>query len=370
MSTLLRLPFVLLVALAAALAWAAPVAAEPVTPTVEECLATPTLDGCTDLGGGDGADGTGSPGGETDTGGEPGGATGSGGETGTPAEGEAGGTGGGAGSGGGTGGAGDGGEPAGGDGDASRADAELVVPITPPPGICAEFPTFPGCPESPETPGEPLTCDQLAELLGLPECPDSFTCEDLAELLGVEGCPDGPPTCQDLAELFGLEECPEPPASCEEFADLLGLDNCEQIPCLDTSQLPDDAEAGLAPLLDALEQIGVKACPPKPVTGGGNNGGGNPPPTQPAGQPYYENCDDARAQGKAPVYASDPGYRAGLDSDDDGIGCEETAVVTPVSNQSAGRLAYTGIDLELWLRAAAILLSSGTLFLLAGRRRA
>jgi hypothetical protein len=37
---------------------------------------------------------------------------------------------------------------------------------------------------------------------------------------------------------------------------------------------------------------------------------------------YFENCDAARAAGAAPVRRGDPGYRAGLDRDDDGVGCE------------------------------------------------
>jgi hypothetical protein len=41
-----------------------------------------------------------------------------------------------------------------------------------------------------------------------------------------------------------------------------------------------------------------------------------------AGAVYYRNCAAARAAGKAPVYRADPGYRAGLDADHDGIGCE------------------------------------------------
>lgn len=37
---------------------------------------------------------------------------------------------------------------------------------------------------------------------------------------------------------------------------------------------------------------------------------------------YYPNCDAARAAGAAPIYAGQPGYRAGLDRDGDGIACE------------------------------------------------
>lgn len=49
------------------------------------------------------------------------------------------------------------------------------------------------------------------------------------------------------------------------------------------------------------------------------------PRAQVAPQPtgvYFENCDDARARGAAPVLRGQAGYRAGLDRDSDGIGCE------------------------------------------------
>ena len=40
------------------------------------------------------------------------------------------------------------------------------------------------------------------------------------------------------------------------------------------------------------------------------------------GRVYYANCTAVRAAGKAPLRRGDPGYRAGLDRDDDGIACE------------------------------------------------
>lgn len=53
-----------------------------------------------------------------------------------------------------------------------------------------------------------------------------------------------------------------------------------------------------------------------------------PPPTDPpatdppASNVYYGSCDEARAAGAAPLYRGDPGYRPGLDRDDDGVACE------------------------------------------------
>lgn len=43
-------------------------------------------------------------------------------------------------------------------------------------------------------------------------------------------------------------------------------------------------------------------------------------PTQNA--PYYYNCAHARRAGVAPIRRGQPGYRRGLDADNDGIACE------------------------------------------------
>ena len=45
-----------------------------------------------------------------------------------------------------------------------------------------------------------------------------------------------------------------------------------------------------------------------------------PPP--PAAGVYYPNCSAVRAAGKAPLHIGQPGYRAGLDRDGDGVACE------------------------------------------------
>jgi hypothetical protein len=90
---------------------------------------------------------------------------------------------------------------------------------------------------------------------------------------------------------------------------------------------------------------------------------------------YYQNCDDARARGAAPVHADQPGYRPALDSDSDGIGCEETAAVTPVRTQTSGtsgtgKLAYTGTSAGALLPWGAALVLTGGWLLVSGRRRA
>ncbi|MFF7891515.1 excalibur calcium-binding domain-containing protein [Streptomyces sp. NPDC007907] len=48
----------------------------------------------------------------------------------------------------------------------------------------------------------------------------------------------------------------------------------------------------------------------------------DPPESSPAADVYYENCDEARAAGAAPVFAGDPGYGPHLDRDGDGVACE------------------------------------------------
>lgn len=37
---------------------------------------------------------------------------------------------------------------------------------------------------------------------------------------------------------------------------------------------------------------------------------------------HWRGCDDARAAGTAPIYRGEPGYREGMDGDNDGIACE------------------------------------------------
>ncbi len=76
--------------------------------------------------------------------------------------------------------------------------------------------------------------------------------------------------------------------------------------------------AQTAELLAVWDPAPPPAAPP-PATG-----------TQPAPQPavelpereYYENCDEARTAGAAPVRRGDPGYGDHLDRDGDGVACE------------------------------------------------
>ncbi|MFE9776423.1 excalibur calcium-binding domain-containing protein [Streptomyces sp. NPDC005931] len=50
-----------------------------------------------------------------------------------------------------------------------------------------------------------------------------------------------------------------------------------------------------------------------------------PAPSTSAADVYYDNCDEARAAGDAPLHAGDPGYGPHLDRDGDGVACEPYA---------------------------------------------
>jgi len=123
----------------------------------------------------------------------------------------------------------------------------------------------------------------------------------------------------------------------------------------------------------------LQKCLPTPPTGGGSTPTTTQPKpsqsTQPAQQPAaftYQNCDQVRAYGAAPIYAGQYGYGTHLDSDHDGVGCEETAgyVAQPVAYSGGGKLAYTGVATEPLVAWGAALLASGAWLILSGRRRA
>lgn len=98
-------------------------------------------------------------------------------------------------------------------------------------------------------------------------------------------------------------------------------------------------------------------------------------------EPYYANCDAVRAVLGHWILRGEPGYRPGLDSDDDGIGCEAlgapvTVTSTPTSvelvdNRSPEDLAYTGVGSVVpWLGGAAILvLIAGGILVVIFRKR-
>jgi hypothetical protein len=90
--------------------------------------------------------------------------------------------------------------------------------------------------------------------------------------------------------------------------------------------------AGLQAELNELEaELGIAEEPPAASSEEeGDDPAAEPPMEAPATEGtdtesptfFYENCDEARAEGAAPVYEGDPGFGPHLDADDDGIGCE------------------------------------------------
>jgi hypothetical protein len=48
----------------------------------------------------------------------------------------------------------------------------------------------------------------------------------------------------------------------------------------------------------------------------------SPDPTTDEQSVYYSGCNEARAAGRAPLYAGQPGYRPEMDGDGDGVACE------------------------------------------------
>jgi LPXTG-motif cell wall-anchored protein len=75
------------------------------------------------------------------------------------------------------------------------------------------------------------------------------------------------------------------------------------------------------------------------------------------------------------VYAGQYGYGTHLDSDYDGIGCEEhlgtyAPTAQPVAYASdSGKLAYTGVTVQPLVAWGAALALAGGWLLLSGRRR-
>lgn len=82
------------------------------------------------------------------------------------------------------------------------------------------------------------------------------------------------------------------------------------------------AVAGCAPEADPVATIRpLVGATPAPTTRPTTAPATEAPAEAPA-EAYYENCAAARAAGVAPLRRGDPGYRAGLDRDDDGVACE------------------------------------------------
>ncbi|WP_395725816.1 excalibur calcium-binding domain-containing protein [Nakamurella sp.] len=71
---------------------------------------------------------------------------------------------------------------------------------------------------------------------------------------------------------------------------------------------------------------------------GGSSGSGG----QASSEPFYANCDDARAAGVAPINRGSAGYRAALDPNNNGIACEGTVAAAQAVSYSSSTSSSSG----------------------------
>jgi LPXTG-motif cell wall-anchored protein len=216
------------------------------------------------------------------------------------------------------------------------------------------------------TPADPLDLPDCETPADLPDCLPDCADDVFAQLPICEDEPPPLPPCESD------EDLPLCIPDCEFIAGLLGVNGCADLPdCLDVSELPAEFLAVLEQLpQEILEQLPFCEEQEPPVE---NPVGEEPPPgATPVGnqETHYEDCDDARAHGAAPVFEGEPGYGPHLDSDDDGIGCEDDTVVPVAHDTGGGQLAYTGAELAPQLTLGGVLLLLGSGLLVATRRRA
>jgi hypothetical protein len=69
------------------------------------------------------------------------------------------------------------------------------------------------------------------------------------------------------------------------------------------------------------------------------------------GEVYYANCDAVRAAGAAPLYRGQPGYRAGLDRDGDGVACESGGSSSPFTDVPITHRFHNEIE---WMKSAGL----------------
>ena len=205
----------------------------------------------------------------------------------------------------------------------------------------------------------PASSEETPDVEGALEClsavGEEFVAEFLAQLEAVE-----PELSEELAGISSLEELVaaldggDVPVTEEDLAAIDGA----------IDEAVAQLEAGSEEFQACLELL-VPVAPPA---------GDDPPPAQPVTnpappQPQYADCDDARAEGAAPVHAGQPGYGPHLDRDHDGVGCEqEIAAVSYTHPTASPQLAYTGFEVWPFAGAGAAMLVLGSV-LVAGARR-
>ncbi|MEX5632939.1 excalibur calcium-binding domain-containing protein [Parafrankia sp. FMc2] len=81
-------------------------------------------------------------------------------------------------------------------------------------------------------------------------------------------------------------------------------------------------------------------APGSPSTSRHRTKPGSPMPSAAPGRGYYRSCGEARAAGAAPLAAGQPGYRAGLDPDGDGVACGRGGPAAWCSTEGSRELPF------------------------------
>lgn len=93
-------------------------------------------------------------------------------------------------------------------------------------------------------------------------------------------------------------------------------------PVRKSPESPESAGESLAPSLSPKPRASAKPSPS--VTGSREpSKSPKPLPSKSVVEVRYDNCDEVREAGAAPIYRGDPGYGRHLDRDGDGVGCED-----------------------------------------------
>ncbi|WP_204745310.1 excalibur calcium-binding domain-containing protein [Glycomyces paridis] len=114
-----------------------------------------------------------------------------------------------------------------------------------------------------------------------------------------------------------------PVLCCAGILSMIGGDNSDPDSFADTGTVEATTEEATTAAPSTSEPSPTET---EPTTSAAPTEAAEPEPEpEPEPEVYYDNCDDARDAGAAPLYEDDPGYRAGLDGDGDGEACEDTS---------------------------------------------
>lgn len=127
-----------------------------------------------------------------------------------------------------------------------------------------------------------------------------------------------------------------------------------------TTAPPSTTSTTVAPTTTSTVLTTSTTMPPLPATTSTTAGDAN----------LYQDCDDVRAAGRAPLASGDVGYRPGLDADGDGVACNEPSfVAAPQTPTSSGQLPKTGSTTGPMVATGVGLIAAGGAILAVVRRR-